>query len=213
MLDSAQRRLLPALTASALLHVWLVQTGDSGAARRVTPAVSATMSATLRVAHSDFGEAHAQARPHEGPHEAPQPREITGSVAVAAHSAAVRARLPGLAPAPVAKRATAESSAMPAAVSDPTYYPALSLDVYPRALTALDLGSRAQAGTVRATVLIDEAGTVNDVRAIEAGATEVENAARELLLRARFTPAAKDGRAVKAQLLVSLEYRAGGGQN
>jgi len=102
---------------------------------------------------------------------------------------------------------------MPVTASDPTYYPARSLDVYPRALTALDLGGREQAGTVRATVLIDEAGTVNEVRAIEASAAELENAARALLLRARFTPAAKDGRPVKAQLLVSLEYREDGARH
>jgi outer membrane biosynthesis protein TonB len=101
---------------------------------------------------------------------------------------------------------------MLAPANDPTYYTARSLDVYPRALTALDLGMQAGAGKVRATVLIDESGTVNDVRAIEAGAVEIENAARDLLLRTRFSPASKDGRMVKAQLLLNLEYGTGTGR-
>ena len=62
------------------------------------------------------------------------------------------------------------------------------------------------AGQVRATVLIDETGIVNEVRAIEAAASALESAARDLLLHTRFTPARKDGRIVKAQVRVSLDY-------
>lgn len=89
--------------------------------------------------------------------------------------------------------------------SDPTYYGARSLDVYPKALTPLQLDVQSGAAKVRATVFIDEAGYVNEVRAIEASPAAMEEAARELLLRARFTPASKDGRIVKAQVRVSLE--------
>lgn len=209
MIDRAQRRLLLALGASALLHLWLARTGESGATRRVTPSDRAPMSVSLRVPQSGAPRADAQARPGD----APRPREQNADVAAAAHSDALPAQVPALLPAPVASRAAAASLTMPAAASDPTYYPARSLDVYPRALTALDWGGRAQTGTVRATVLIDETGTVNDVRSIEASAADVEQAARELLLRARFTPAGKDGRPVKAQLLVSLEGAAGGTKN
>ena len=83
--------------------------------------------------------------------------------------------------------------------------------MYPKAVTDLDLSAYLAAGSyttgqVRATVLIDESGSVNEVRAIEAVAPALESAARELLLHTRFTPARKDGRIVKAQVRVSLDY-------
>lgn len=60
---------------------------------------------------------------------------------------------------------------------------------------------------MRATLLIDEAGVVNAVRNVEASASDIESVARELLLRTRFTPARnKEGRIVKAQVLVALDY-------
>ena len=105
--------------------------------------------------------------------------------------------------------AAAQSQAAIPQPSDPTYYGALSLDVYPKAITSLDLGTKlntAVAGQVRATVLIDEAGVVNEVRAIDAAVPDIANAARELLLQTRFTPARKDERAVKAEVRVSLDY-------
>lgn len=107
--------------------------------------------------------------------------------------------------------------------SDPTYYAVGDLDVFPKALMKLDLNEAlaannpsAAAGTVRATVLIDEAGVVNAVRAVQGvrdvhgvggAASDIETVARELLLRTRFTPARnKDGRIVKAQVLVALDF-------
>jgi hypothetical protein len=97
--------------------------------------------------------------------------------------------------------------------SDPNYYAVGDLDVFPKALVKPDLNGEAAAihasaaGKVRATVLIDEAGVVNAVRHIEAATSHIESAARELLLRTRFTPARnKEGRIVKAQVLVALDY-------
>ena len=81
--------------------------------------------------------------------------------------------------------------------------------MYPRAITALDLGAHlsiAANGEVRATVLIDENGAVNDVRNIDAADPEIARAARTLLLQTRFTPARRDGRIVKAEVRVSLRY-------
>ena len=63
-------------------------------------------------------------------------------------------------------------------------------------------------GEVRATVVIDETGVANevrDLRGIEPHA-EAENAAQVVLFATRFTPARKDGRIVKAQVVVSLKY-------
>jgi protein TonB len=139
-------------------------------------------------------------------HHAPQSEQKAIAAAAPRRAAPTAASAPDH---PVAQAPSAGADKnMAAPASDPTYYTARSLDVYPRALTALHLGLRAGAGQVRATLLIDESGTVNDVRAIEAGAADIENAARDLLLRTRFTPAGKDGRLVKSQLLVSLDYDA-----
>ena len=118
----------------------------------------------------------------------PQPRQVETPASIALHGTAAVTQ-----------------------VSDPTYYGARSLDVYPQAITALILTASANtgaAGKVRATVLIDESGTVNEVRGIETVAAEIGDAARDLLLRTRFTPASKDGRVVKAQLLLSVDYGA-----
>lgn len=89
---------------------------------------------------------------------------------------------------------------------DATYYGALSLDVYPQALTTLELVGMGVAGQVRATVLIDESGVVNAVRAVDAAQPDIAAATRALLLQTRFTPARKDGRIVKAEVRVSLRY-------
>lgn len=195
MIDHAQRRLLLALGASVLLHLWIVQKGEGVGARRPAAPDSAAITATLQVpaplaaysSHEPLAERKTGA-PSE-PHR----------IAATAAAPVVRDPAPST---PVMR-----SSAEPAAVltpNDPTYYTARSLDVYPKALTALHLGLQASDGKVRVTVLIDESGVVNEVRAIEAAAVEIEQTVRDLLLRTRFTPAAKDGRAVKAQLLLSL---------
>jgi hypothetical protein len=98
----------------------------------------------------------------------------------------------------------AQGDALVTRVSDPTYYGARSLEVYAKALTLLILGMPVMAGHVHATVFIDESGVVNDLRTIELGRAE-EAAARDLLMRSRFSPAVKDGLAVKAQLRLHLD--------
>jgi periplasmic protein TonB len=197
-IDPAQRRLLLALAASALLHGWLAQSGEGDGPRRERSAATPPLTATLAP------PLPAPAAPQPQPRETPQLRR-DADVATGAQRQTRRVEVPPPPPAALAVPASAAASALP---GDPTYYPARSLDVYPRALTALDLGLPAGAGQVRATVLIDESGRVNDVRAIEASAALIEQAARDLLLRTRFSPAAKDGRIVKAQVLVSLDYTA-----
>ena len=53
MIDRAQRRLLLALVASALLHWWLAHTADSPGARRMNAAGGEPVRATLAVPESD----------------------------------------------------------------------------------------------------------------------------------------------------------------
>jgi len=203
MIDRAQRRLLLALVASALLHWWLAHTADSPGARRMRAAGSEPVRATLATPEVD-GTA-----PQTVPRVSPLPESRVEQAANSNRrtAAAVTSSVAAHVSEP---RATVASNGTAAYTqpSDPTYYAARSLDVYPKALTTLDLGAQHGAVNVRATVFIDESGSVNDVRAIEASAAEIERAARDLLMRTRFTPAIKDGRVVKAQVLLSLDYRA-----
>ncbi len=200
MIDRTQRRLGLALAASALLHLWLAHTADSPGARRVSVAGGAPLRATLAAPEIDGSAPNIEPRttPPSQPATADVAHAPRAVAAAAAPSAAARALEPRAA-------VTTDGNAAVTQPSDPTYYAARSLDVFPKAITALALGAETGAANVRATVLIDEFGHVNDVRAIEAGSADIENAARELLLRTRFTPASKDGRMVKAQVLVSLE--------
>ncbi len=112
-------------------------------------------------------------------------------------------------PAVATEPAGAASSANVPEARDPAIYGALQLDEYPRALTALDLaGVAGTPGKLRATVLIDESGAVSSVRQVQEAPDEVQRAAKALLLAARFSPAKREGRLVKAQLVVELTYGA-----
>jgi hypothetical protein len=199
----AWRRLLWALGASALLHWWFVQPSQQAGASRVTVAAGAPIIATLNAPPVNRPPAGTSPR-------APTPERIVTHSAQAKPGAATVVAAPVAVERPADSRAAPSvSSAVLAQPNDPTYYAARDLDVFPKAITALNLDGRTgAAGRVRATVLIDESGAVNEVRAVEASAAEFENAARDLLLRTRFTPASKDGRIVKAQVLVNLDYAA-----
>jgi len=199
-MDRDRGRLLWALAASVLLHGWLLAT-DSPGARRASTAGGAALNVTLPAPAIDYA-----APATDEPRVAALPRRESDA---AVH--APRVVNPAVKPAAVTPAAEARAelningSTAHTQPSDPTYYAARSLDVYPKALTVLDLGVPRGSAKVRATLYIDESGSVNEVRAIEAANADIENAARDLLLRARFTPAAKDGRIVKAQVLVSLD--------
>lgn len=200
MMDRADGRLLLALAASGLLHAALMQAVEGTAARRASggaPPLNAMLLAPpAALAEREMEVQPRAARSHDPMQAASAPSMQTPAV-------------PAVAPTPhlaeTSMAPSARSNAAYTQVSDPTYYTALSLDVYPKALSLLDWKGAHGASKVRATVLIDEAGLVNDVRGVEAANPELEHAARELLLRTVFTPAYKDGRVVKAQVVVSLE--------
>ena len=202
----ARRRLAVALGLSMLLHAWLMESHyGKGAARsgaggvplaaRILPAAAATK-------HFLPEQATAGVVEHAAPIVVTAPSRSVPPVSADAAGAA-------------RGQSVTDTAAAPVQPSDPTYYAAGDLDVFPRALATLDLSAALNAshapgtGTVRATVLIDEAGVVNAVRGVEvsAGDSAIGSVARELLLRARFTPARnKEGRIVKAQVLVALDY-------
>ena len=193
------------LGLSMLLHAWLMENqygkgvargGVRGAsiAARISPVADPSVSVLVTVAP---GVTESKAR------------IFTTADATAATAPTLTPAVVEAASVLVASRATAVLSPP----SDPTYYAVGDLDVFPKALVTPDLSAALAAthvpavGAVRATLLIDEAGVVNAVRGVEASAGDIESATRELLLRTRFTPARnKEGRIVKARVLIALDY-------
>ena len=106
-------------------------------------------------------------------------------------------------------------SALPRQV-EAVYYSARQLDVYPALLHPVkpeypERHSQDRAGgKVRVTLLIDETGRVNEVSTAEAEpAGDFEDAVRRAFVSARFSPARKDGQAVKSRVLISVTYGPG----
>jgi hypothetical protein len=200
MASAAQWRFTAALAASCLLHAWLMHGAAGVRVLRVEPA-HAPLSVALHLPDVDWLlAADGPAPPAVKPVDAYTPPTPRHSEAQPQPVAAAPL------PSPTAEREFTGPS-------DLHYYPAASLDVFPSAMAALDLNVRlkdaAGAGEVRATVLIDEAGVVNDIRdmrLLRGESEQAQFAARELLLAARFTPARKDGRIVRAQVVLSLRY-------
>ena len=192
----AQRRFAMALGASLALHAWLMHSpyGKGAARDNITVAAQLLPAAT----ETKIETPAALLTP------VPYVTEATASTPSTAQAtpAATTALLP-----------VTTATAVLTQPADPNYYAVGNLDVFPKALVKPDLSAALAAnqgptaGKVRATLLIDEAGVVNAVRNVEASASDIESVTRELLLRTRFTPARnKEGRIVKAQVLVALDY-------
>lgn len=116
---------------------------------------------------------------------------------------------PSAAPAQVMTDAPNPASVLPP-VSDPVYYPARQLDVYPALMqpVSLEHANAGVGGRVLLMLLIDETGQVRELSIVEAGpAGLIESSVRSVFSEARFSPARKDGRAVKSRVLISVDYQ------
>ena len=92
---------------------------------------------------------------------------------------------------------------------DPRYYQAQDLDSYPRPLSPLRFGRPAGSGAeeVLLEILVDERGIVQDVilaRPSQPGRLDEE--LRALLAATQFSPARKDGRAVRSRVTLSVRF-------
>ena len=101
-------------------------------------------------------------------------------------------------------------------ITDPTWYQARQLDVFPRALSAVrpaypELGTQAPLnGEVTLELLIDESGQVHAadvVGAVPEG--YFEGAAVAAFREARFVPGRKDGHAVRSRVVVKVMFSPG----
>ena len=110
---------------------------------------------------------------------------------------------------PVLPGSDSEIAAMP----DPVHYEARELDVYPRTLRPITptypVSARdAQlAGSVTLMVMIDEGGRVVSASVLDAEPEGVfDQAARDAVAEIAFYPAQRNGRTVRSQILIKVEF-------
>ena len=96
---------------------------------------------------------------------------------------------------------------------DPVHYAARDLDVYPQPLNRIEpvYPQTALAGEIGGWVtlllLIDESGRVTDASVVDAFPPDVfEESALRALAATVYSPAQKNGRAVRSRILVKLDY-------
>ena len=113
---------------------------------------------------------------------------------------------------PLAAPAPASPVAIASAV-DLTYYSARDVDVHPRALRTItpdypeDADRQRVSGTVRLQLKIEADGRVSDVEIVHADPPELFNESAIRAFRgARFAPAQRSGRPVRAQVLIEVVY-------
>jgi protein TonB len=169
------------------------------------------------------------AKPAAQPAEPPprlQPAEAPQAVPVAA-AAAEPAAEPVSVPAPPAPAAAAPAAAAaapPAAVRpapavaitsavDLNYYGVAEVDVQPRPLHEIvpayppDADRRHLSGQVRVRLRLEADGRISDMEVVSAQPPGLfEQSALDALRSARFAPAQKQGRPVRAQVVIAIEY-------
>jgi protein TonB len=203
VVPALRKRLYAALAVSALVHasVCVVMTG--GARRQ------ASVPAPLPLLAVRIVPQNAPSAPVARPDAEPLARAAPAAQPSIAKSAPATQAVVTRAP----RDAAAEGAAIEA--PDTTYYAAKQLDVYPALAKPLDLryGGKAAAdgvtGRALLLVMIDESGTVRDVSVVEAEPADYfEDDAKRAFMSARFSPAYRNGRAVRSRVLVQVNYGA-----
>jgi protein TonB len=171
-----------------------------------TPAVPAEKVPLL--VPSETAEALPVAAPVEPPPAQAAPPAAPAQPTTAAPVAAVPQPVPAAAPpAEPVPAATITSSV------DLTYYSARDVDVHPRALREIvpdypaDADRKRLSGKVRLQLKLEADGRVTDIDVVSATPPEVFNeSARKAFREARFAPAQKNGRPVRALVLIEVVY-------
>ncbi len=137
--------------------------------------------------------------------------------------AAVRSRVSSLpepietplsaAQAPPAGDRSTEPDGSTASLPDPVHYAAKDLDFYPQPLNRIEPAYPQTAlaseigGWVTLLLLIDESGRVTDASVVDAFPPDVfEESALRALVTTAYSPAQKNGRAVRSRILVKVDY-------
>jgi protein TonB len=115
--------------------------------------------------------------------------------------------------APPAGDRSPEPEGSAASLPDPVHYAARDLDVYPQPLNRIDpvYPQTALAGEIGGSVtlllLIDESGRVTDASVVDAFPPDVfEESALRALAATAYSPAQKNGHAVRSRILVKVDY-------
>jgi protein TonB len=120
----------------------------------------------------------------------------------------------------VARPATSPLDSLPSVpvMVDTHWYEARQLDVQPKASQPInpvyppDAVRRSQQGTVKLKLRVNEFGAVQDAEVEEADPPGIfDDSALEAFKKARFEPAIKDGRPVRALIYIRVRYELGGG--
>ena len=141
---------------------------------------------------------------------APPPAQAAPAATVAPPAAAASPPAPASSP-------PAESAPMPGvtitSAVDLTYYSVRDLDVQPRALREIlpdypaDADRQHLSGQVRVQLKLEADGRISDMEIVSATPPGVfEDSALKALRKARFAPAQKDGRPVRARVVITVEY-------
>jgi protein TonB len=220
-------RLGTAVIASAVAHVFLIYgLAVPEGARSGLPQI--VIQARLDVAHGKPDAPMTEAvapralrtpNPAVSPHRAADEpgAEMSGATQPAALSSPVSAdtALPSdSAQATVTTEAVApRSEAEALAIPDLVHYEPRDLDIYPRSLRpiapAYPDGARVAqvAGSVTLLVLIDEGGRVVSASVVDAEPGGVfDQAAQEAVAATAFYPAQRNGRTVRSQTLIKVEF-------
>jgi protein TonB len=216
MRQAAGLRLLLALALSAALHLSLIYGIAVGPPQLgPAPALVAQLvpAATARASAAVVDASDAPAAPH--PRTTAIPASSHGSVERSAVAKTGDASLAAASEPIQQPPARPEETTLPRAdvplLADPTWYTAQELDVYPRALAPMELAypstATSQTGEVWVLAMIDEWGGVRDVSLVKAEpAGDFEEPALQAVRTARFSPAQRDGRAVRSQIVVKLRF-------
>jgi protein TonB len=203
VVPALRKRLLAAFAVSVLLHAALCVVVTGGARRHASVAAPRPLLA-VRIVPDDSPRA---------PEAPPASEPIARATPPVERTAAKPAPAPRAVVPHAAREVRAESAAIEA--PDSTYYAAKQLDVYPALARPLDLryGGKAAAdgvtGRALLLVMIDESGTVRDVSVVEAEPADYfEDDAKRAFMSARFSPAYRNGRAVRSRVLVQVNYGA-----
>jgi len=212
-LHRAHARMLCALLASVLLHLWFAGGTLSGAIRMTVPlpvqrleARLEYLSPSLELSEPEHGRASpGLADPAPGEQDMRRARAPTARSTDPRAAAAVAQAGPEIA---VQEMPRADST-----TTDPVYYSARELDVYPVPLVPMQFEYPARfaqagvSGEVRVRLLVDEAGMVDRAVVIAAQPPgHFEEYARAKLASVRFSPGRREGQAVKSQLTVQVSF-------
>jgi len=195
-------RLLVALALSVTLHLSLLYGVGIGSGH---PSALREIEARLVAAPQDATPRQFVARARSVPSVA----EVARPGLVQAMSDSAR---------PVAARLPEDESLKPkvdaAVIVDPTWYEARDLDVYPRLVAPVEPEYPASAanpgvsGELTLVLLIDEAGIVQDMQVVDAQPPGYfEDAALTAFRSARFSPAQREGHAVRSRIAIRVRMR------